>query len=108
MTKSRSPYHKKMVERNQGEWLVLIRKIKNKKLRMKAAAVIWWDWFAPYNRRSLTLKSEFVAFMDCDNYLEIEADLYIELVRMGYKESKARIRSKLPRPELSKKTKTKE
>lgn len=87
---------KTLKARSEEEWISKIATIQPKELRMKVAAIIWWDWFAAFERKAPELREIIKPFKDYHHYPEMEEELCYELIRLGYRSDHAKRRAKIP------------
>ena len=87
-----------MTARSQIDWLRLLWTVEDRRLRMKLAAIIWWDWYGLIDVEAKGLKREFRKLRDEDNNTpNFEADIFTALVEVfNYSKREAEIRSKIP------------
>lgn len=104
--RKKAPEHFALSHRTQREWIKLLHEITDIRIRMKVAAIVWWDWYGESRRTASMLRKEFRNLRDEDSFhADIEEDIHRELLRLGYRPFIARIRSKVPLREEDKKRK---
>ena len=98
--RNRYPYRRTMTTRRQDEWLKRLHTIEDRRVRMKVAAIVWWDWYGESWKTAGKLKKEFRWLRDEDNGHRLDMEMKIhEALKsaMGYRDYPARLRSRIPK-----------